>query len=128
MEINEELKKKMVEYLTVLERDLKTVKDFSAEQVPLLVQEYLNWIFWSNCFGAILALIAMIIVAIIWRKIYKTADGDTADQILTLIMGSLFMVAFSIPMFAHFTQAAKVHIAPRVVIIEKVSEIVKGTK
>lgn len=126
--MNEELKKKMSEYLVVLEQDLKSVKDFSVEQVPLVVQEYINWIFWSNCFGAILALIAMIIAAIIWRKIYKTVDGDTDDQVFTLIMGSLVMVAFSIPMCVHFAKAAKAHIAPRVVIIEKISELVKETK
>ena len=48
--MDEEIKDKMIEYFKQLETVAKTASDFSSEQFPLLIQEYISWLFWSHSF------------------------------------------------------------------------------
>lgn len=127
MEINEELKKKMVEYLDQLETNLKSVKDFGAEQVPLLVQEYLNWLFWSNIGLTIIGAMIFTTIIIGAFKVYKFCR-QTDDRVMTIILSGVVSVVGLIPFFTGIHNAAKVHIAPRVVILEEVTNLVKDIK
>ena len=128
--MNEELKKKMSEYLVVLERDLKSVKDFSAEQVPLVVQEYINWIFWQNCVIAFFMVIMIAILYRIWKWIINE-EGVKDDTGLKVFISGMAILLVSIPSLQSLdsiTQMIKTTVAPRVVIIEKISELVKENK
>lgn len=125
--MNEELKNKMSEYLVVLERDLKSVKDFSAEQVPLVVQEYINWIFWQNCVIAFFMVIMVAFLYRIWKWIMDEKDvkDDTALKVFISCMAMLLVSIPSLQSLYSITQMIKTTVAPRVVIIEKISELVK---
>lgn len=128
--MNEELKNKMSEYLVVLERDLKSVKDFSAEQVPLVVQEYINWIFWQNCVIAFFMVIMIAILYRIWKWIMDEEDvkDDIAPKVFISCMAMLLASLPSIQLIDSTTKMIKTTVAPRVVIIEKISELVKENK
>jgi hypothetical protein len=47
VEVNEEVKSRMLEYLQQFESGVKSAAEFSAEQAPLVVQEFLAWEFWG---------------------------------------------------------------------------------
>lgn len=80
MNIDEELKKKLTEYLISLESELKSAKDFSTEQVPLVVQEYLNWIFWSNLALLLLFLAIFSFMAFVFNQIRKCIDDRNSTD------------------------------------------------
>ncbi len=130
MEIDEELKKKMVEYLNQLESGLKSAKDFSSEQVPLLVQEYLNWLFWSSIGMSIICVAIFTVIYMISRKCHSLLcpEREAAERFLLCVFGGLLLSIVSVFFVAGIHDAAKVKIAPRVVILEKVSDLIKETK
>lgn len=131
--------------------------NFAAEQTPLLVQEYLQWLFWQSAIKAtvfgILWLVMIIIVALIWKYINRLEkealeeynksytewkeggspspfDKDNylfARGMSTIIIGMLSVI----PLFNSIDcgmDAAKVKIAPRVIIVEKIADLTKGKR
>lgn len=93
--------------------------DFSAEQVPLLVQEWLKW----QAAEAAVMLIVFFIIFVgfviatkkMWAEKYLPAQGLT--MIGAVIVG--------VRMIYHLLILVKVMIAPRVVIVEKFAEWLK---
>lgn len=123
MEINEEIKQKMVQYLQSFEAGLKQAGEFSAEQAPLVVQEFLAWEFWyhaamSVCFGIALGIV-MKLVTDWWPKL------DQFDRIGFGMVTAIAILGFSVGTVTSAFGAAKVAIAPRIVVLEKISELVK---
>lgn len=124
MEINEEIKQKMVEYLQTFEAGVKKAGEFSAEQAPLVVQEFLAWEFWGNAIPAVVVLVlmltAMIVTAVIWKK-SDDIDWRMGSGLVTGL-GVLFL---TIPFCITASNACKVAVAPRIVVLEKISELVR---
>lgn len=102
--------------------------EFVSEQAPLLVQEYLHWIFWGSMIQAginLAILIAMVFFAR-WagKKIY---EKDSDASMVCLILGILFCIPAcfcAAQAIAGIMDAIKVLVAPRVIIVEKIAELV----
>lgn len=124
MEINEEIKQKMVEYLQTFEAGVKKAGEFSAEQAPLVVQEFLAWEFWGNAIPAVLVLLIMLTALVSTAVIWKKSDDIDWRMGSGLITG-LSVLFLTIPFSITASQACKVAIAPRIVVLEKISELVK---
>lgn len=123
VEINEEIKQKMIEYLQSFEAGIKKAGEFTAEQAPLVVQEFLAWSFWSDFAMAIvlsgLLAVGLRIVSGWWPRL------DEYDRIpigMISVFGTLILTA---GVLVSAFGAAKVAIAPRIVVLEKISELVK---
>lgn len=129
--MNAELQETMLRYLNGLEARLSRVEDFASDQVPLLVQEWLRWEFWSNIIKmsgwAMLALLLVLLFR--WCvKEYKAAKDDETRN-ASCFFGTVFFagsVLSVIPVLVYAYSATKVIIAPRVVIVENVAETLKG--
>jgi hypothetical protein len=129
MNIDEELKNKLTEYLVSLESGLKSAKDFSTEQVPLVVQEYLNWIFWSNLALLLLFITIFSFMVFVINQIRKRVSDDNAtDCYFVMFFIGLFSLFPLLGLMECGAKAMKVKIAPRIVIIEKVADLVKENK
>lgn len=131
--MNEELEKRLEKYLETLESTITQASDFAIEQTPLVVQEYLSWIFWSNIFLFALNIIIIIFCIFLMFKLRfvmaKNMDTDIAVgfQILCFIMSSVGIILGFIFSAVSLYYAIKVAVAPRVVLLEKISELINGT-
>jgi hypothetical protein len=125
VEINEEIKQKMVEYLQSFEAGMKKAGEFSAEQAPLVVQEFLAWEFWS-AFAAFL-ICSIIAVATIGTCIWwwRSSKEETEFKALICLIPVLLCLFLQIPIWTSAYSAGKVAVAPRIVVLEKISELVK---
>lgn len=126
--MDEQLKGRLVSYLDNLDAKLKAGSDFVSSDTPLLVQEWLTWMFWENIAIAVVLLVIAIIcsVAARWsvRRLHSEKDeiektGYGIGVIVAVLIG-VHAIVFS-GVFA--MKGVKVHVAPRVVVVEKVSEL-----
>ncbi len=125
MEINEEIKQKMVEYLQTFEAGVKKAGEFSAEQAPLVVQEFLRWEFWSHFVGAIACAVALVVIpVVIWKIFSKTKPYDDLRFVGTLF-GGVAGIVLLVGLLVNSYCAGKVAVAPRIVVLQEVARLVK---
>lgn len=97
-----------------------TVKDFTVEQVPLVLKELLRWKFAVSLIGFIACLLAPVGVFLISHKVTILAQ---AKDFYALNALSLFIL---IPLFECDTMDwLQIWLAPRVYLIEYAAELVK---
>ncbi len=139
-----ELKAKALEYLTLLEDAVKQSADFTAEQVPYVLQEMLALEFYTAlCWlliGAVPLAISYIAGGVIlttyFRHLNKTPDDEftrlwprrdlklSAVGIATAIL--LVLTVIFAPMAVNGTlRIVKVQAAPRVFLIEEITDLIK---
>lgn len=132
--MNAELQAKLMTYLEGLEKGAEKVGSFAEREIPETIREWLLWLAVENFAYAAMTLIAAAACILVARKIIKIHGGlseigpqnDTplpAMAVVGLPVVAVGMILASIP---HLMMGVKVCIAPRVVIVEKVSELVRG--
>lgn len=125
VEINEEIKQKMVEYLQSFEAGMKKAGEFSAEQAPLVVQEFLAWEFWSHFTGAVACLVLLLIIAVVLWNIYKSTEPFDELRFAGSLFSTFAAVGLMIGLAVNSYSAGKVAVAPRIVVLEKIATLVK---
>jgi len=124
VEMTEEIKVKVIEYLQTFEQGIKKAGEFSAEQAPLVVQEFLAWEFWGNAVPAVLCLALLLTVAVTAITVFiKSRNSDY--KFGAALFGTAIVVGLSLPTAVCGTQAMKAAIAPRVVLLEKISGLMQ---
>lgn len=126
MQESVDLEAKVVEYLDKAEGGLKAILDVSSEQVPIVIQEYLNWHMVSSIIGAVVAFAA---VGALWyaakwcySMIHKTDNPAELGVILCISFSILPLIIGTVELFT----AIKIWIAPRVFLIDKFGEWISG--
>jgi len=123
VEVNEEIKTKMIDYLQTFEAGVKKAGEFSAEQAPLVVQEFLHWeVVRNSCFGVIAAILTLVVLATAIRYHFKL-DGE--DKVFVWLLVAVPLVMFGVGCGTCFERAGKAYCAPRIVVLEKISDLVK---
>ena len=123
MEINEEIKQKMIEYLQSFEAGIKKAGEFSAEQAPLVVQEFLRWELISNAlFGITTGVLFVIFLIVALRYHFKT-EGEF--KIFVWLFAAIPLVFSFVGSAAGFEASGKAYFAPRIVVLEKIATLVK---
>jgi hypothetical protein len=132
-----QLKSNINELIEWSKNSIYKTNDFAQEQMPLVVQEFLSWTFYSNMMcGIATTSLFMIFLSIgIYNYRVEIKKEDAWDELnpnIFLTLVSLFLVVFIFitPLFRNcmygsFEQAIKCKIAPRIVVIEKIGELVK---
>jgi hypothetical protein len=125
--MNEDLKTKLLEYLDKLDSGVKTATDFSVEQAPLVIKEYLDWIFWFNTTWGLVWLTICMVIILAAATVVKLAlkDEEYGAAALITLMTAVVLI---IPIYwtiAYTLEAIQVVIAPRIVLLEKISELIK---
>lgn len=128
--MNEELKTRLTKYLDYLEEVMHKSTDFASEQVPETIRQLIEWEFYSGLLKGTVLLVASIVLAHIAWKTYKwiVRTGDKSDICLVVIFCSIASVVALIIGLSHFYDSAKCRIAPNLVVIEKLSDLVKGVQ
>lgn len=127
--MNEEIQQRITKYLDAIESQASSAGDFVVEQTPLLAQEYLAWEFWSSVINSVALLpvgVALAICCILgFRAFWKCENREQHPEVVILIVPLLLSFACFLQSVDLGRRAVKVSVAPRVVLLEKVSELVK---
>jgi hypothetical protein len=128
--VNEELKTKLNESaLSILESLEKGVAIASTE-TQLFVAEYLNWIFWDNLITVFIFLLILAFSVTIGlfglKKYNKTQDCDSCMNYFMVsgVALALFLMLSPIP-FTAIKKCVQVKIAPRVVLVKEIRQLIK---
>jgi hypothetical protein len=132
MELNEDVKLKMLQYLNSLEGVVKSGTDFVADQMPLVLQEY---IMYNRCYSTF-AIVMSIVLAVIAYKSFsrgmQTIAEDKRNTEPYMVSFTVFGMAAGILgliIFCHnFDMMMKSWTAPRILVLEQISELIKGMK
>lgn len=112
------------EQIQVLEKfimeSFTQAKDFAETEIPIYVQEYLSWYFWSSVFFVVIFTILTLCTVVLGMLIFKY--GKKEDQYEIKALGCVVMIAgvlfFGGGLTENLYDAVKVSVAPRVVIVE----------
>ena len=110
---------------------LNNAVEFTMAQAPLVVQDFLQWSFWSNIFIIGILLGSIGLMGIIYRFIHRWAKkkenfehfGHPGYFLPTMVMGIISIVFLSISFHCLYT-AVQIKVAPRVFLIEKCAAMV----
>lgn len=116
--MNEQLQQSMSEIIEVI----KTSKDFATEQLPIVAQEYLALCWWSAVLGLVLAGI-LLVLTIFTGYCCGKIDAEHGAPLAFLLLG--LMLATLVVGGSNLYDLAKVTIAPRVVVLEKLEQLLK---
>jgi hypothetical protein len=125
--MDEQLKTKLIGYLDTIESKVQAGHEFVAAEAPLAVQEWLRWMAVESGVYAVLCMITAVLCQWLVRKFYRDANKLPEDQQMPYFFGICVCLIFgliSVPVAIESSvRCAKVIIAPRVVVIEKVAEL-----
>ena len=96
---------------------------WALEQAPLLAQEFIRWEITAGVLLAVLGLAGMLLALFCWIGAYYSRDNEGGFG--WFVIGTLVGLMSLIPMTQGIAQATKAYVAPRVVIVEKIHELVK---
>lgn len=99
-----------------------------VRETPILAQEYVRWIFWSNIAELSLWIFAVIALCLSVKKFVpgmEKGDGKTTAIIFSAIGIAVFSLVAGYNGITNTKQAIKAAIAPRVILVEWVSNQVK---
>ena len=106
-----------------------SIQDFASEQAPLYCREVIAWEFWSGLiFGGIGAILFAIGIAAAMRfvRFIKEDDGEINGRTLSALVIAIICLFLGPVMVGDFIpRAIKAHVAPRMVIIEHISQFRK---
>jgi hypothetical protein len=107
----------------------KTV-DFASAEIPEYLRELLAWEFWLNLSIGSLLLLVLVLGLYLARKGYYAGKKSGFDEpglwTIGIIFGMVSVLACGPLSIVHLGAAAKVKVAPRVVIVEKIQGLARG--
>lgn len=130
--MNTKLQEILADILTVLKAAADQVGTVAKEQLPILVQEYLAWGFWSNFLTFLVIVIAMSFAA--WVFIFSVKRAVWVENktnvfcfttVASVIASVVLTLTFFVTGWTSAMNALKVAIAPRVYLLEQVAAMVK---
>lgn len=128
--MNEEIKKKMIEYFEAMEVAAGKFGDLAQQEIPLVLQEYLNWQFYSNLFLGIGWFVLLGLFFAFFKRLADFAKKEhgyeSPEYAFSIIIAIVSLLIGTGVLFGCSYQCVKVSVAPRVVILEKVGELANG--
>ena len=125
--MNEELQQRLKKYMDFIESSVKETGDFVIEQSPLVIQEFLSWYFYSHLFFLIVSVVfGLIFISIAFYALKGPIINDNDDvDIIATIAVCIFSIISILSILYNSYNLIKVTVAPRLVILEKISELIQ---
>jgi len=130
----EELSQQVFDYFT---ETVAKIGDFAAKEVPPFITEYLNWQFFNAAINVALWIVPFLLfIGFLcfnlkkgnWAQ--KELNGEAVYPVISLLVSIGVSIGFLLSFFAKTVDDIKdmvqIKIAPKVYLIEKAAEIVKG--
>jgi len=140
MDSNKEIQEVIVSYMGKVESVVQNMSDFASDQIPLVIQEYLAWQFYSGMVILVLLLSLSSVACAIGMKFLKirskvekkneytsdysvnqTKEGYMICSVISFILSAIFFFNSFIPAYG----MVKVKVAPRVVLIDWLKDSVQ---
>ena len=126
--MDEEIKGRLTSYLETLEQATSTASEFVVAEAPAIAQEYLAWVFWGNVAYLVIGVLVMVLLVKLAIAGSREWDKDILDLNMPMATVGAFsgmgIVAFSLWMLQCGSMLLKVSISPRLVLLEKIAELV----
>lgn len=123
----ENLQETLLTYLSQMVEAAKDGVNWTVDQVPLVVQEYLTWMFTMNVIVACIFLVVACGLGYFARRLYLWGQDECDDAVIvSVIIGVLGVGGCMAGFIYNGLNAVKIKVAPRVVIIEKAADILNG--
>ena len=133
-QFSDDIRQRVVAYMDAVEASAGTAGEFVKEQTPLIAQEFLAWTFYESFLWAViggvaaLAVIATGLIATnwVWRgeRDDVLKNGHPPFAVLPLFAAVVMGGCLAGLCLKHVSIAIKVSVAPRVVLLEKVAEMI----
>lgn len=126
LSLNEELKTKLIEYMSKLEQAVQASGDFVSEQAPLVVQEFITYQRASESIY-VLSGVILLIFAAFWLKSALKAESWPKDAefpvgMAFFILMVISLLSGSVCLVSHVQPCLKAWVAPRILIIDYIRE------
>ena len=117
---------RLLEAYDALIAGLNSVKDFAVEQIPIVLQQLLAWEFTINLIGFVCAIVLLIIITgvVLWGCKYCVEEGEPPVIPIILLVSSFIYIPIGY-WINNTIVWLKILIAPKVFLIEYLSELVK---
>ena len=120
------MKDKLELYLDELVLVIKDAGAFAMEELPLFIQEYLTYYAWYHGIWAFALLLVSVPVYYLvyyhFKMIYRSCWNEVEWGLGSFLLG-IVGVVLSVSMIQHFVNMLKVLIAPRVYLIENLTNL-----
>jgi len=125
--VDEELKKRLLDYMDTLDGAVREGGDFVLEQSPLVVQEYITY---SRVVHTSLVLLAFAIAAamvFVCIKYGKSLSNTRNDGVMILSIIGAFVAPITVMglLIKNLDPCIMSWFAPRLLILEKVADLIK---
>lgn len=98
--------------------------EFTKEQAPLVVQEFLNWSFWSDAILAVVSFVLMVVLIYLLKRFWNSIEDELGAGLFQ-IFGIIISVVFCCLFISCIHDLVKIKLAPRVYLIEWVADQMK---
>jgi len=134
--VDDDLKGRLSKYLDALERGAQKAGEFAEAEIPATIRE---WLIWQACESGVIALgflIAAVVAYLLCTKGLRAAKNAPMmhqmdrDPLIALAWAGRVLIpaALLIGFVYNGLHTVKCIVAPRVVVVEKAAELVKGKK
>jgi len=136
--MNEQMQKYSEELIEWVKLAAQDATKLVHQELPLFIQEYLSWYFYSNLLWAILGTVFLLTSLILFFKNLKAHSyvfekdrldaGETAKLLTIIVLGFFTIISsfnFGITTLGNIRDCLKVKIAPRLVLAEFAKKITK---
>ena len=122
LSLNEELKTKLIEYMSKLEQAVQASGDFVSEQAPLVVQEYVAYIRATETFYVLIGVVLTSLGLVLLNKVFNPKHWPSNQEypigIGFLLSSIVSLVAGAGIVNRHTDHCVKSWVAPRILIID----------
>jgi hypothetical protein len=138
--VTDSVQQKAMSILDWLEQSVKTTADFTAEQIPLFIQELLVYNFWYSLIHFVFGVIGIVFAILMIKQIVfndyldikehekdkrgYSKDSAVVKRILFVAMTVVFVIGGSVKTMNN-TEWFKIKVAPRVYLMEYVTTQLK---
>ncbi len=129
VEFKAKVQQRIESYLDAIESS----GEFVVEQAPLVAQEYINWVFWQStiyvCVFAVASVATIVPAVVISWKMWQREKKDVIEKGLPplspfpVAVGVILSFIFLVPLVTNLMSATKAVVAPRVVLLEQIKEL-----
>lgn len=122
--MDETTQKALNEFVQQIISVAQTGAQWTTEQAPLVVQEWLQWQLTEALLLGCLGVVMLVFAPAAAYRAYRWLDETEGLGIIAGVV-ALFSMVLGVILSSQFLLALKVYVAPRVVVLEKFAELVK---
>ena len=124
--MDEKVTEKALSYVEGLESRLSSVESFAASEVPLYVQELLNYHFYY--YSATVLFSFLILAFLCWGITWVVRNSTGDESVVAVIFWLCLLLIPLVVFFEGASKLVKMNLAPRVYIVDHLTDQLKAKK